>query len=88
MGAGASASAQGSQRGGSSQAGDSEGEGDTTVGSTATKTTLPGALLHAVTFFVSESLFCFRPDQSRDEGHGQHEEAHDGEGGEGARFDP
>ena len=42
MGAGASASAQGSHRGGSSQAGDSEGEGETTVGSTATKTTLPG----------------------------------------------
>jgi predicted RNase H-like nuclease (RuvC/YqgF family) len=42
MGAGASASAQGSRRGGSSQAGDSEGEEETTVGSTATKTTLPG----------------------------------------------
>ena len=41
MGAGASASAQGSHRGGSSNAGDSE-EGETTVGSTATKTTLPG----------------------------------------------
>jgi hypothetical protein len=42
MGAGASASAQGSQKGGSSVAGDSEGEGETSIGSTVTKTTLPG----------------------------------------------
>jgi hypothetical protein len=43
MGAGASASAQGSHRGGGSQAGDSQTDGEeTTVGSTATKTTLPG----------------------------------------------
>jgi chromosome segregation ATPase len=57
MGAGASASAEGSQRGGSSQAGDSEGEGDTTVGSTATKTTLPGTPIHAVTFFSLNLCF-------------------------------